>query len=461
MVCPSFRAEDFSGIGFRRAILSRLLIKLRDPERNVINMRTAAFVFSFVRKAKRILKSASQPILLVPWLEIKLKGKPLVSIVSAGLSKFGKREGLYARELFTEAVKEAFDRCPKLTPKSDIKALFVGHMGESYEHQGHTGATMADWAGLLNIPSTRTEAACASSGAALRAGIQAVLSGLCDVVMVGGVEKMTHRSTAEVTEYLAMASDYPFEQWHGITFPGLYALMATAHMHEYGTTEQQLAMVAVKNHYHGSLNPKAHVQKEITLEGAMSSRIIAWPLKLYDCSLITDGASCLILTRPELARRYTDTPVHIIGSGQASDTIGLYERESFTSLAAARIAAKNAYEMAEVEPKNIDCAEVHDCFTIAEIIAYEDLGFCEAGKGGKLAEDGETRLGGRIPVNTSGGLKSKGHPVGATGTGQAYEMYLQLTGNADKRQVKDAEIGLTHNVGGSGATATVHVYRRD
>ncbi len=334
-------------------------------------------------------------------------------------------------------------------------------MGESYEHQGHTGATLADWAGLLHIPATRTETACASSGAALRAGIFAVLSGLYDVVMVGGVEKMTNRTTPEVTEFLAMASDFPFEQWHGITFPGLYALMATAHMHEYGTTEEQLAMVAVKNHHNGYLNPKAHMQKEITLEKALSSRMIAWPLKLYDCSLITDGASCLIITKPELAKKYTDTPVHIIGSGQASDSIGIYERESFTSLIAAKIAAKQAYEMAGVTPKDIDVAEVHDCFTIAEIIAYEDLGFCKTGEGGRLIESGETTLEGNLPVNTSGGLKAKGHPVGATGTAQAYEIYLQLTGQADKRQVKDARIGLTHNVGGSGATAAVHIFRRE
>jgi acetyl-CoA C-acetyltransferase len=389
-----------------------------------------------------------------------LNGKPLVSIVSAGLSKFGKLEGLYAREIFAEAAKEAFDRCPNLDPKKDIKALFVGQMGESYEHQGHTGATMADWAGVLHIPATRTEAACASSGAALRAAIYAVLSGLCDVVMVGGVEKMTHRTTPEVTEYLAMASDYPFEQWHGITFPGLFALMATAHMHKYGTTEQHLAMTAVKNHYHGSLNPKAHMQKEITLENALSSRVIAWPLKLYDCSLITDGASCIILTKPELSKKFTDTPVHIIGSGQASDTIGMYERAGFTSLTAAKLAAEKAYEMADVKPEDIDVAEVHDCFTIAEIIAYEDLSFCEPGEGGRLVEKGDTKLDGCIPVNTSGGLKAKGHPVGATGTAQAYEIYLQLTGQADKRQVKGAEVGLTHNVGGSGATAAVHIYRR-
>jgi len=386
--------------------------------------------------------------------------KPLVSIVSAGLSKFGRLEGMYGREIFAEAVKEAFERCPNLNPTKDIEAFFVGHMGESYEHQGHTGPTLADWAGLLPKPAMRLESACASSGAALRTGIFAVLSGMHDIVIVGGVEKMTHRTTSEVTEFLAMASDFPFEQWHGITFPGLYALMATAHMHKYGTTEEQMALVAVKNHHNGALNPKAHMQKEVTLEKAMSSRAIAWPLKLYDCSLITDGASCIILTRPDLAKKFTDTPVHIIGSGQASDAISLYEREELTTLKAGRLAGQEAYKMAGVKPKDLDIAEVHDCFTIAEIIAYEDLGLCNSGKGGSLVEQGATTLDGEIPVNTSGGLKSKGHPVGATGTAQAYEMYLQLTEQAERRQVSGAEIGLSHNVGGSGATAVVHIYRR-
>jgi acetyl-CoA C-acetyltransferase len=388
-----------------------------------------------------------------------LKGKPLVSIISAGMSKFGKHEGLLAREIFSEAAYEAFSSCPKLQPKKDIKAMFIGHMGEAYEHQGHTGSAIVDWVGLTGIPATRTEAACASSGAALRAGIYAVLSGLADVVVAGGVEKMTHRTTAEVTEFLAMASDYPFEQWHGITFPGLFALMATAHMHAYGTTEQQIALAAVKNHFHGSLNPKAHIQKEITLETVMASRYVAWPLKLYDCSLITDGASCIILTKPELAKKYTDTSVEIVGSGQASDTIGLYERKSLTSLNATKLAAKTAYDMAQVNPQQVNLAEVHDCFSFAELMAYEDLGFCKPGQSGKLIESGQTKLGGLIPVNTSGGLKAKGHPVGATGTAQVYEIYMQLTGQAGKRQVKEAKIGLTHNVGGSGATATVHLYR--
>jgi len=389
-----------------------------------------------------------------------MAGKPLVSIVSAGLSKFGRRDNVYARELFVEAVSEAFERCPNLDPKKDVKALFVGHMGEGYEHQGHTGPTLADWAGLLPCASVRTESACASSGVALRLGVMSVLSGLYDIVIVGGAEKMTHRTTAEATEYLAMASDYPFEQWNGITFPGLYALIATAHMNRYGTTERQLAQVAVKNHKHGALNPKAQIQKEITLEQALSSRVIAWPLKLLDCSLITDGASCAILTKPDLAKKFTDTPVHILGSGQASDAIGLYEREELTSLKAAKLAAKQAYEMAGVKPEDIDLAEVHDCFTIAEILAYDDLGFCKPGEGGKLAEEGVTTLGGRLPVNTSGGLKSKGHPVGATGVAQAYDIFLQLTGQAEKRQVDGAECGLAHNVGGSGATATVHIFKR-
>jgi acetyl-CoA C-acetyltransferase len=203
------------------------------------------------------------------------------------------------------------------------------------------------------------------------------------------------------------------------------------------------------------------MQKEVTLETVLSSKVVAWPLKMYDCSLITDGASCIILTKPELAAKYTDQPVQIIGTGQASDTIGLYERKSLTSLQSAKLAAKTAYEMAAVKPADINVAEVHDCFTFVELMSYEDLGFCPVGGGGKLIESGETRLGGKLPVNTSGGLKAKGHPVGATGTAQTYEIYLQLTGQADRRQVKDAKVGLTHNVGGSGATAVVHVYRSD
>lgn len=384
--------------------------------------------------------------------------KPLAAIVSAGLSKFGKLDGLSAREIFSYAAKEAFDKCPNLDPSKDVDGLYVGHMAESAEHQGHTGPLIADWIGLNPMPAIRFENACASSGVALRCGIQAIKSGLADVIMVGGVEKLTHLATSDATEYLALSADNFFEQWHGFTFPGLFALIARAHMHEYNTTEEQLAMVAVKNHHNGSLNPKAQMQKEITIEQAMTSRVVASPLKLFDCSLISDGASCAILTKTELAKKFSDNPVYIRGSGQASDTIGLYERDDLTSLNAVALAARNAYEMSGMKPKDIDVAEVHDCFTIAELIISEDVGFCKKGDGGKLIQSGDTAIGGNIPVNTSGGLKSKGHPVGATGVAQAYEIYLQLTGQADRRQVNDAEIGLTLNLGGHGSTAVAHVY---
>ena len=391
---------------------------------------------------------------------MRITAKPLASIVSVGVTKFGVREGLYNRELFVEAAQEAFQRCPDLSPKKDIDGLFVGQMSESYEHQAHVAPMIADWLGLLPIPAFRTEAACASSGVAMRCAIYAIQSGMHDIVLVGGVEKMTHLRTAAVTEILGMASDYPFEQWHGISFPAIFAMMATAHMNKYGTTQEQLAKVAVKNHENGVLNPKAHFQKSITVDDVLKSRTVAWPLKLYDCSPISDGASCLVLTKPRLAGKFTDTPVHIVGSSQAQDTLGLFEREDITTMNVTKLAAKKAYEMARVRPKEIDVSEVHDCFTIAEIMAYEALSFCKPGEGGKLIDEGITRLGGRIPVNTSGGLKAKGHPVGATGTAQACEIYLQLTGQAGKRQVKGAEIGLTSNIGGSAATGVVQIYRR-
>ncbi len=387
-------------------------------------------------------------------------GEPIASIVSAGVSKFGVREGLYVRELFEEAAKEAFGRCPNLDPRRDIQALFTGMMSESYEHQAHVAPLLLDWIGLLPIPAFRTEGACASSSVALRSALFAIRSGMFNVVLVGGVEKMTHLSTTGVTEILAMASDFPFEQWHGISFPGIFGMMAVDHMHRYGTTEEQLALVAVKNHDHGAMNPKAHFQKRITVQDVLSSHPVAWPLKLYDCCPRTDGASCLVLTSPEVARKFTDTPVHIIGSGQAQDTLSLFGRESFSTMKVTKLAAQQAYGMARLGPKDIDVAELHDCFTIAEIIAYEDLGFCGPGEGGKLVQDGQTRIGGRIPCNTSGGLKAKGHPVGATGIAQAYEIYLQLTNQAGRRQVSAAEIGLTENVGGAASTGVVHVYGR-
>jgi acetyl-CoA C-acetyltransferase len=385
---------------------------------------------------------------------------PIASIVAGGITKFGVREGLYTRELFAEAAKEAFSNCPNLDPKRDIQALFVGMMSESYEHQAHVAPLLLDWVGLLPIPAFRAEAACASSGVALRNALCSIRSGMYDIVLVGGVEKMTHFSTTGVTEVLAMASDFPFEQWHGISFPGIFGMMAVDHMHRYGTTEEQMAKVAVKNHDHGYLNPKAHFQKRITVDDVLSSRPVAWPLKLYDCCPRSDGASCLVLTSPTIAKKFTDTPVNIVGSGQAQDTLSLFERENFSSMKVTKLASQQAYQMAGIRPTDIDVAELHDCFTIAEIMAYEDLGFCTTGKGGQLIEQGATHIGGKIPTNTSGGLKAKGHPVGATGTAQAYEIYLQLTNQAGKRQVSGAEIGLTQNVGGSASTGVVHIYQR-
>lgn len=364
------------------------------------------------------------------------------------------------RELFAEAAKEAFDRCPNLDPKRDIQGLFVGMMSESYEHQAHVAPLFLDWVGLLPIPAFRTEGACASSSVAMRTALFAIASGMYDVVLVGGVEKMTHLSTTGVTEILAMASDFPFEQWHGISFPGIFAMMAVDHMHRYGTTEEQLAKVAVKNHEHGVLNPKAHFQKRITVEDVLSSSPVAWPLKLYDCCPRSDGAACLVITSPKLAKKFTDTPVNIVGSGQAQDTLGLFQRDNFSTMSVTRLAAQKAYEMAKVGPQDVDVAEVHDCFTIAEIMAYEDLGFCGQGQGGKLIDEGATYLGSKIPVNTSGGLKAKGHPVGATGVAQACEIYVQLINEAGKRQVAGAEIGLTENVGGSASTGVVQIYKR-
>jgi len=384
--------------------------------------------------------------------------KPLASIISVGVSKFGKLVGRSAREIFYDAFRECLDSLPNFPP-SMIKAAFIGQMSGSFEHQEHNAPIYLEWCGLGGVDGVRVECACASSGVALRLGVVAIASGLYDFVLVGGVEKMTHLSTIDVTDILAMASDYFFEQVNGLTFPALYALMATAHMKAYGTTEEQMALVSVKNHGNANLNPKAHMYGvEVDLKRVLESRVVAWPLKLYDCSLISDGAACLILAKPELAYKYSEDVVHIIGFGQGHDSISLFNRESLTSLKASRIAAKRAYDMAGISPGDVDVAEVHDCFTIAEIIAYEDLGFCRPGEGGRLIEDGETFRGGRIPVNTSGGLKAKGHPVGATGVAQACEIYLQLTGKAGLRQVKDAKIGLTHNVGGSGATAIVHVY---
>ncbi|MBS3069379.1 thiolase domain-containing protein [Candidatus Micrarchaeota archaeon] len=382
-----------------------------------------------------------------------------VAIIGAGMTKFGEEWGRGFRDLIIEAGKASLEDA-KLQGE-EIEALFVGTMASgSLIGQEHTGALIADFMGLTPIPSTRVEAACASGGVALRQGFMAVASGMHDIVAVGGVEKMTDVDGGNVALALGGAGDQEWELFTGATFPGIYAMMARRHMLEYGTTEEQLASVAVKNHKNASMNKYAQFQNEITIDTVLKSKQVASPLKVFDCSPVTDGAAAVILCPLDKAQKYCEKPVEIIASAQASDTLALHGRRSLSSIYATQVAAKNAYAMAKLQPKDIQVAEVHDCFTIAEIMAIEDLGFFASGKGGKATEEGKTALNSDISINTSGGLKGCGHPVGATGVKQAVEIAWQLRGSAGARQAKDAQIGLTHNVGGSGATAVVHIYKK-
>jgi acetyl-CoA C-acetyltransferase len=382
-----------------------------------------------------------------------------VAVIGVGLSKFGELWDRSFRDLIAEAGSKAI-LDSGITGK-DIDAMYVGAMSSGrFVGQEHVGALVADVSGFshLHIPSTRVEGACASGGLAIRQGYLSIASGANDVVIVGGIEKMNDVGGGFATETLATAADQEWEAFFGATFPGLYAMIAMRHMHEYKTTKEQLAQVAVKNHYNGTKNPYAQYQREVTLEQVINATTVADPLGLLDCSPISDGAATVVLCSLEKAKEFTDKPpVKIIGSGQGSDTLALHARRDITTLDATVHAAKMAYKQAKKSPKDMDFAEVHDCFTIAEICAIEDLGFVEKGKGGFAVEEKITTLDGEIPINTSGGLKAKGHPVGATGVAQIVEATLQLRGDADKRQVKHAKTGLTHNVGGSGATCVVHI----
>jgi acetyl-CoA C-acetyltransferase len=382
-----------------------------------------------------------------------------VAVVGIGHGKFGVRSDASLRELTFEAVKACLDDAG-LTLK-EVDSMVTGVAGDEFAFNVQPSAQVHDYIGFHPKPNFRVEGACATGSVALRTGWMNIASGLADVVLVVGCEKMTEVTTGMATEIMGRAGDAIWEYPFGTTFPGYYAMIANAHMAEFGTTEEQMAMVAVKNHYYGNLNPFAHMQKEITLDKALTSFTVAYPLKLYDCSLITDGAAAVLLASEERAKAISKKPVWIVGLGLATDTMRLGDRRSLTSLLATREAAKMAYKMAGIGPSDIDIATVHDCFTIAEIVAYEDLGFCEKGEGGKLIEVKETYGYGRIPVNVDGGLKAKGHPLGATGVSMAAEITKQLRGEAGERQVKDPEIGLTHNVGGSGQIALVHIFRRE
>ena len=381
-----------------------------------------------------------------------------VAIIGIGSTQFGENWDKNLRQLAIEAGTKAI--MDANVRGRDLDAIYLGNMSAGrFVGQEHVAAMVSGELGL-SIPATRVEGACASGGLALRQGIFSILSGQHDIILVGGAEKMTDLMTDGVTSSLMGAADQEWEAYYGVTFPSLYAMIARRHMHEFGTTREQMAKVAVKNHHNGSLNPIAQFKNEITIEQVLNSPLVADPLTLFDCSPITDGAAALILCKAELAKKYVDDPIYIVGSGQASDTLALHDRSSLTTLDATVKAAQEAYKQTGLTSKDIDLAELHDCFTIAEIVATEDLGFCKKGEGGKLLDEKATEIGGRIPVNTSGGLKAVGHPVGATGIKQAVEVVLQLKGEAGKRQVKDAKIGLTHNVGGSGGTAVVHIFSR-
>lgn len=410
-----------------------------------------------------------------------------VAVVGAGMCKFGAFPEKTSRDLFVEAFKDMIVSIDKGFDPEAIEIIYVGnYSSDLFENQGHIAPIMADAVGLVPRPAVRVEDACASSGVALRQGLMAIASGMYDVVLVGGVEKMTNLPTTEVTDTLATAGDALFEIPAGFTFPGFYAAMATAYMANYGMKPEHMMKVAIKNHENGALNPSAQFNVSIPdwMEARKASAIrkgkpaptwenvwdflhdeaanpmIAWPLRLFDCSPITDGAAAVLLVSGERAKEFTDSPIYIIGSGQASDH-ALHDRDDLTSIEGAKRAAFSAYDMAGVRPEDVRIAEVHDCFTIAEIIGSEDLGFFAPGEGFKMAEDGVTARDGAKPINTSGGLKAKGHPVGASGVAQAIEIWKQMRGQAGERQVKgDIPLALTHNVGATGSTCAVHIYER-
>jgi acetyl-CoA C-acetyltransferase len=371
------------------------------------------------------------------------------------MNKCGELWDQSLRDIYVGAALKAIDDAGV----DHIDSMYVGCMTSGlFVAQEHLASLMADYLGMNPVPCTRIESACASGGVAFRQGFMEVASGMSDIVLVGGVEKMTDVDGGGATYALATASDQEYEAYNGVTFPGLYALIAQAHMARYGTTREQIAQVAVKNHANGMLNPEAQFPMKITVEQVLSSPGVADPLRLLDCSPITDGAAAVVLCPLDMAKKIAKNgAAKIIGSGHATNTIALHSREDLTEIASTAVAAEKAYAMAGVGPKDMDFAEVHDCFTIAEICVIEALGFVEKGQGGPASAAGDTALDGRIPINTSGGLKSKGHPVGATGVAQIHEVVQQLRGNAGKRQLKNPKQALAQNMGGTGGSSVVHI----
>ena len=382
-----------------------------------------------------------------------------VGLLSAASTKYGKMP-YTARDLALLAAKEAIENA-NINPNA-IQGAFVANAFSVSEKQGHLGPLIMSGLGIPDVPATSIESACCSGGSAFREAYVNILSGMYDVMLVIGTEKVSHLDTLTATTYFSYGGDYLFEGNCGASFPGLYATMARAHMEKYGTTEEDLANIAVKNHINGLLNDKAHLQKEISVQDVLDSAMVAHPLKLYDSCPFSDGAAAVVLASDEwIKKNNLHSPVFVKGSGRAGGAGSLHSRSDLTSLRSTKLAAESAFKQANLKITDIDIAEVHDCFTIAELIAIEDLGFFEKGKAAQAISEDRTKINADIPINSSGGLKSKGHPVGTTGVGQITEIFDQLTDNAGKRQNKNSEIGLTHNVGATGGSCAVHIFERE
>lgn len=384
-----------------------------------------------------------------------------VAVIGVGQTPFGMYPRRNLKSLFFEAFQEALLDVKKGLDPKEIQEAWIGTLCTGGGQLGNQAALLCETVGLAGISAHHVENACASGGFAFRNAVLAIRSGACRVALAGGIEKMSDLPRERNRLWLGVSGDVEWERLAGTNFPGIYAMLARRHMYEHGTLKEWITGVAVKNHANAVHNPKAQFRFPLDLERALRAPMLADPLTVFDACGITDGAAVAILCRGEEASKYTDRPVWVLGSGAGTDYLAIHDRPDLTGLAAARKAAAQAYREAGVAPEEIQVAEVHDCFTIAEIMAYEDLGFCGDGEGGFLIRDGLTRLDGRIPVNASGGLKAKGHPIGATGIGQIYEMVHQLRGDVREpcRQVRGARLGLTHNVGGSGGTAVVHIFR--
>lgn len=383
-----------------------------------------------------------------------------VYVLNAGITKYGKSP-LSARELALEASKKAIEESG-LGPE-EIEAGFIANAFSLAEKQGHLGPIVMSGLGIPDVPASTIESACSSGASAIREAWVNVGAGIYDCMLVVGVEKVSQLDTITATTYFSFGSDFIFEGACGASFPGLYGALARAHMTKYGTTEEQLAAVAVKNHENALENPNAHLRKKITIDDVMRSPVVASPLKLFDACPFSDGAAAAVIVSEDFLRRKfgsVSERIKIRASGRAGGTGALHQRPDMTTLNAAVLAGRQAFAQANLTPKDIDFAEVHDCFTIAEIVAEEDLGFFSYGEAAKRSVEGDTKVKGVIPINPSGGLKAKGHPVGATGVGQVVEVYEQLHGKAGGRQVQDARIALTHNVGATGGSCAVHIFER-